>query len=143
MATNLLHHGSQNRIQKTSRNMAARKGPRLYKKQSGTQERKSMYYSLILTVYLSGECMFYIWGSGFHTRHPQLEQRKANLNVTDSFSTFSNCGRPEAYSSSVYSFTPAFASGDATAPVERVYMFLVFLCDTKDTKVHGEPRAKL
>ena len=31
MPTNLLHHGSQNRIQKTSRNMAARKGPRLYK----------------------------------------------------------------------------------------------------------------
>ena len=30
MPTNLLHHGSQNRIQKTSRNMAARKGPRLY-----------------------------------------------------------------------------------------------------------------
>ena len=30
MPTNLLHHGSQNRIQKTSRNMAARKEPRLY-----------------------------------------------------------------------------------------------------------------
>ena len=30
MPTNLLHHGTQNRIQKTSRNMAARKGPRLY-----------------------------------------------------------------------------------------------------------------
>ena len=30
MPTNLLHHGPQNRIQKTSRNMAARKGPRLY-----------------------------------------------------------------------------------------------------------------
>ena len=29
MPTNLLHHSSQNRIQKTSRNMAARKGPRL------------------------------------------------------------------------------------------------------------------
>ena len=29
--TNLLHHGPQNRIQKTSRNMAARKGPRLYR----------------------------------------------------------------------------------------------------------------
>ena len=37
MPTNLLHHGSQNRIQKTSRNMAARKAPRLFKKQSGTQ----------------------------------------------------------------------------------------------------------
>ena len=37
MPTNLLHHGSQNRIQKTSRNMAVRKGPRLHKKQSGTQ----------------------------------------------------------------------------------------------------------
>ena len=33
MPTNLLHHGSQNRIQKTSRNMAARKGPRLYDKE--------------------------------------------------------------------------------------------------------------
>ena len=43
MPTSLPHHGSQNRIQKTSRNMAARKGPRLYKKQSGTRERKSMY----------------------------------------------------------------------------------------------------
>ena len=30
MPTNLLYHGPQNRIQKTSRNMAARKGPRLY-----------------------------------------------------------------------------------------------------------------
>ena len=30
MPTNVLHHGPQNRIQKTSRNMAARKGPRLY-----------------------------------------------------------------------------------------------------------------
>ena len=33
MPTNLLHHGPQNRIQKTSRNMAARKGPRLYLEQ--------------------------------------------------------------------------------------------------------------
>ena len=38
--TSLIHHGSQNGIQKTSRNMAARKGPRLYKKQSGTQRGK-------------------------------------------------------------------------------------------------------
>jgi len=30
MPPNLLHHGSQNRIQKTSKNVAARKGPRLY-----------------------------------------------------------------------------------------------------------------
>ena len=30
LATNLLHHGPQHRIQKTSRNMAARKRPRLY-----------------------------------------------------------------------------------------------------------------
>ena len=30
-ANKLLHHGSQRRIQKTSRNMAARKGPRLYR----------------------------------------------------------------------------------------------------------------
>ena len=50
MPTNLLHHGSQNRIQKTSRNMAARKGPRLYKKQSGTQREKK--YVLTLTLML-------------------------------------------------------------------------------------------
>ena len=30
LATSLLHHGPENRIQKTSRNMAAIKGPRLY-----------------------------------------------------------------------------------------------------------------
>ena len=50
MPTNLLHHGSQNRIQKTSRNMAARKGPRLYKKQSGTQREKK--HGLTLTLML-------------------------------------------------------------------------------------------
>ena len=43
-----LHHGSQNRIQKTSRNMAARKGPRLYKKQSGTQREKKHVFTLVL-----------------------------------------------------------------------------------------------
>ena len=48
MPTNLLHHGSQNRIQKTSRNMAARKGPRLYKKQSGTQREKKHVLTLTL-----------------------------------------------------------------------------------------------
>ena len=32
LATNLLHHDPQNRIQKTNRNMAAIKGPRLYSK---------------------------------------------------------------------------------------------------------------
>ena len=48
MPTNLLHHGSQNRIQKTSRNMAARKGPRLYKKQSGTQREKNHVLTLTL-----------------------------------------------------------------------------------------------
>ena len=48
MPTNLLHHGSQNRIQKTSRNMAARKGPRLYKKQSGTQREKKHVFTLTL-----------------------------------------------------------------------------------------------
>ena len=37
MPTNLLHHGPQNRIQKTSRNMAARKGPRLYGKNLDTR----------------------------------------------------------------------------------------------------------
>ena len=48
MPTNLLHHGSQNRIQKTNRNMAARKGPRLYKKQSGTQREKKHVLTLTL-----------------------------------------------------------------------------------------------
>ena len=48
MPTSLLHHGSQNRIQKTSRNMAARKGPRLYKKQSGTQREKQHVLTLTL-----------------------------------------------------------------------------------------------
>ena len=48
MPTNLLHHGSQNRIQKTSRNMAARKGPRLYKKQTGTQREKKHVLTLTL-----------------------------------------------------------------------------------------------
>ena len=48
MPTNLLHHGSQNRIQETSRNMAARKGPRLYKKQSGTQREKKHVLTLTL-----------------------------------------------------------------------------------------------
>ena len=48
MPTNLLHHGSQNRIQKTSRNMAARKGPRLYKKESGTQREKKHVLTLTL-----------------------------------------------------------------------------------------------
>ena len=48
MPTNLLHHGSQNRIQKTSRNMAARKGPRLYKKESGTQRQKKHVLTLTL-----------------------------------------------------------------------------------------------
>ena len=48
MPTNLLHHGSQNRIQKTSRNMAARKGPRLYKKQSGTLREKNHVLTLTL-----------------------------------------------------------------------------------------------
>ena len=48
MPTNLLHHGPQNRIQKTSRNMAARKGPRLYKKQSGTHREKKHVLTLTL-----------------------------------------------------------------------------------------------
>ena len=48
MPTNLLHYGSQNRIRKTSRNMAARKGPRLYKKQSGTQREKKHVLTLTL-----------------------------------------------------------------------------------------------
>ena len=48
MPTNLLHHGSQNRIQKTSGNMAARKGPRLYKKQSRTQREKKHVLTLTL-----------------------------------------------------------------------------------------------
>ena len=48
MPTNLLHHGSQNRIQKTSRNMAARKGLRLYKKQSGTEREKKHVLTLTL-----------------------------------------------------------------------------------------------
>ena len=38
----------QNRIQKTSRNMAARKGPRLYKKQSGTHREKKHVLTLTL-----------------------------------------------------------------------------------------------
>ena len=46
--TNLLHHGPQNRIQKTSRNMAARKGPRLYKKQIGTHREKKRVLTLTL-----------------------------------------------------------------------------------------------
>ena len=48
LATNLLHHGPQNRIQKTSRNMAARKGPRLYKKQIGTHREKKRVLTLTL-----------------------------------------------------------------------------------------------
>ena len=48
MPTNLLNHGPQNRIQKTSRNMAARKGPRLYKKQSGTHREKKHVLTLTL-----------------------------------------------------------------------------------------------
>ena len=48
MPTNLLHHGPQNRIQKTSRNMAARKGPRLCKKQSGTHREKKHVLTLML-----------------------------------------------------------------------------------------------
>ena len=50
MPTNLLHHGPQNRIQKTRRNMAARKGPRLYKKQSGTQREKKHVLTLTLMI---------------------------------------------------------------------------------------------
>ena len=46
--TNLLHHGPQNKIQKTSRNMAARKGPRLYKKQIGTHREKKGVLTLTL-----------------------------------------------------------------------------------------------
>ena len=38
--SNLLHHGPQNKIQKTSRNREAIKGPRLYKQQVGTDREK-------------------------------------------------------------------------------------------------------
>ena len=44
----LLHHGPENRIQKTSRNMAAIKGPRLYKKQIGTHREKKHVLTLTL-----------------------------------------------------------------------------------------------
>ena len=40
LATNLLHYGPQNKIQKTSRNREAIKGPRLYKQQVGTDREK-------------------------------------------------------------------------------------------------------
>ena len=40
LATNLLHYGPQNKIQKTSRNREAMKGPRLYKQQVGTDREK-------------------------------------------------------------------------------------------------------
>ena len=48
LATSLLHHGPENRIQKTSRNMAAIKGPRLYKKQIGTHREKKHVLTLML-----------------------------------------------------------------------------------------------
>ena len=41
-------HGPENRIQKTSRNMAAIKGPRLYKKQIGTHREKKHVLTLTL-----------------------------------------------------------------------------------------------
>ena len=42
------HHGPENGIQKTSRNMAAIKGPRLYKKQIGTHREKKHVLTLTL-----------------------------------------------------------------------------------------------
>ena len=48
LATSLLHHGPENRIQKTIRNMAAIKGPRLYKKQIGTHREKKHVLTLTL-----------------------------------------------------------------------------------------------
>ena len=46
------HHGPENRIQKTNRNIAAIKGPRLYKKQIGTHREKK--HVLTLTLMLVG-----------------------------------------------------------------------------------------
>ena len=41
MLTKLLHHGPQNRIKKSGKNMVAIKGPRLYEKQLGTRKEKT------------------------------------------------------------------------------------------------------
>ena len=49
LAKNLLHHDPQNRVQKTTRNMAAIKGPPLYAQNSGTHRDKKH----VLTVMLS------------------------------------------------------------------------------------------
>ena len=58
MPTNLLHHGSQNRFQKTSRNLAARKGPRLYVVMRGV----AWYCVLLLLVACC--CCWWWWGGG-------------------------------------------------------------------------------
>ena len=48
MPTNLLHHGPQNRVKKSGKNMAAIKGPPLYAQDSGTQREKKHVLTVML-----------------------------------------------------------------------------------------------
>ena len=57
MPTNLLHHGPQNRIQKSGENMAAIKGPRLFAQTSGTlRDKKHVLTFMLMLVRRKSAC---------------------------------------------------------------------------------------